>query len=175
MDMYIALNNIGGSDDIELYTVGSDTNTSPSTTDTVFAGYTYDETAINYDWAAVSVVNCTECTVLDLDLDGDGNDYFLSFSVPFDDIVAVMAMDGIGITPDTEVSYVIGTSVQANAYNQDLGGVDGMPADPDTTWLTMGAVSTPAGINPVPEPSTALLLSLGLGMLAASRRWRSRA
>jgi hypothetical protein len=172
MDMYVALNNIGVVDAIQLYTVGTDSNTSPNTTDTVLVlSDQWDST--NYDWSAVSVVNCTECTAGDLDLDGDGNDYFLSFSVPFDDIVTVMALDGIGLTPSTEVSYVIGTSVQPNAYNQDLGGVDGMPADPDTTWSTMGAVSTPGGINPVPEPSTALLLSLGLCALAASRQRRS--
>jgi len=175
LDMYIVLDNTG-QDSITLYTVGTDTNTSPNTTDTVATSYTYTETALNYDWSAVSVVNCSECSALDLDLDLDGdNDYFLSFAVPFDDIVAVLAMDGItGVTPSTQISYVIGTSVNPNAYNQDLGGVNGDPLTPGTLWSDMDALSVPAGINPVPEPGTAMLLSFGLGMLAASRRRRPR-
>jgi hypothetical protein len=175
LDMYIVLNNTG-QDAIELYTVGSQSptaNTSPNSTDTVITSYSYAETTSNYDWSAVSVLNCTECTALDLDVDGDGNDYFLSFSVPFDDVVAVLALDSItGVTPGTQVSYVIGTSVNANAYNQDLGGVNGSPADPGTSWSALGAVSVPAGVNPTPEPSTGLLLGLGLCVIAATRRPR---
>lgn len=175
IDVYIVLDN-AGQDELALYTVGTGSNTSPNTTDTSSTSYTYIESSLNYDWSAVSVVNCSECTALDLDLDADGNnDYFLSFSVPFDDIVAVLALDGItGVTPSTMVSYVIGTSTQVNSYNQDLGGVDGDPPTSGTLWTDMGALSVPAGVNPVPEPSTAMLLSLGLGMLAVSRRWRSR-
>jgi len=177
MDMYVVLSN-SGQDSITLYTVGSGSNTSPNTTDTVATSYSYTETALNYDWSAVSVVNCSECSALDLDLDQDAaNDYFLSFAVPFDDIVAVLALDGItGVTPSTAVSYVIGTSVNPNAYNQDLGGVNGDPPTPATLWSDMDALSVPSGINPapVPEPSTAMLLSIGLGALAASRCSRSR-
>jgi hypothetical protein len=176
LDIFIVLNNTG-QDAIELYTTGTGSNTSPNTTSTSVTAYTYAETGLNYDWTIVSVVNCSECTgAPDLDLDVDGNtDYFLSFSVPFDDIVAVLALDGItGVTPSTQVSYVIGTSVNPNAYNQDLGGVNGDPSDPSLLWTDplLGAMSTPAGINPVPEPGTALLLSLGLSALAASRRRR---
>ncbi len=175
VDMFIVLNH-SGQDSITLYTVGTGANTSPNTTDTVATAYTYTETALNFDWSAVSVVNCSECTALDLDLDLDGeNDFFLSFAVPFDDIVAVLALDGItGVTPSTLVSYVIGTSVNPNAYNQDLGGVFGDPPTPGTLWSDMGALSVPAGINPVPEPGTAMLLSFGLGLIAVSRRWHSR-
>jgi hypothetical protein len=170
VDVFIALNN-SGQDAIELYTTGNKANISPNTTSTKSTTYSYTETAANYDWSQVSFGNCSECAVAaDLDLDSDGNDFFLSFAVPFDDIVAVIEMDGIfGTTPSTQVSYVIGTSVNANAYNQDLGGVDGDPVS-SATWDTLGAISVQSGINPVPEPGSALLLGLGLCGLAASRR-----
>jgi hypothetical protein len=79
-------------------------------------------------------------------------------------------MDGVfGTTPSTAVSFVIGTSTNPNAYNQDLGGINGDPA-PTATWSSLGALSTPTGINPVPEPSSAFLLGLGLCGLLAGRR-----
>jgi len=170
LDMFIALDN-SGQNQIELYTTGSKANISPSTTSTVITTYTWQEDASNYDWSPVSLTNCSECSVVaDLDLDGDGNDYFLSFSVPFDAIVAVLEMDGIfGTTPSTEVSYVIGTATNPNAYNQDIGGLDGDPVSTDT-WSSLGAVSVVTGINPVPEPGTAAFLGLGLCVLAAARR-----
>jgi hypothetical protein len=83
-------------------------------------------------------------------------------------------MDGvIGTTPSTQASYVIGTSVNPNAYNQDLGGVNGNPVA-SATWATLGAISVPSGINPVPEPGSASLLGLGLCGLAAARRSGTR-
>ncbi len=83
-------------------------------------------------------------------------------------------MDGvIGTTPSTQASYVIGSSVNPNAYNQDLGGVNGNPVA-SATWATLGAISAPSGINPVPEPGSALLLGLGLCGIAAARRSGAR-
>jgi hypothetical protein len=174
IDMFIALNN-SGQDIIELYTTGNKANVSPSTTSTKSTSYSYAETAANYDWSVVSFGNCSECGVAaDLDLDSDGSDFFLSFAVPFDDIVAVLEMDNVfGTTPTTQVSYVIGTSVNPNAYNQDLGGVDGDPVS-SSSWATLGAISLPAGIDSAPEPSSALLLGLGLCGLAAWRRAATR-
>ena len=68
---------------------------------------------------------------------------------------------------------MIGTSVDPNAYNQDLGGVNGSPVA-SATRATLGAISAPSGIKPVPEPGSALLLSLGLCGLAAARRSGAR-
>ena len=175
MDMYVIVSN-SGQDEIALYTVGTGSNTSPSTTDTskVGAPYVYPEVdGVNYDWSPVTTTNCSECGSGDLDLDGDGADYFLSFLVAFDDIAAVMALDVLApLLPSTNIGYVIGTSTNPNAYNQDLGGVDGDPANGET-WESLNASSVPMAVNPVPEPGTGFLLGLGLIAVSLARRARA--
>ena len=91
--------------------------------------------------------------------------------VPFGDVVAQLGIIGITFDENSTVQYVFGTSTQANALNQDLAGPNGSTTS-SLTWEQLGAISLEysASGTPVPEPSTAVLLSLGLVSLAAVRR-----
>ena len=171
--LFIGVDNSGSADRIEIYDGGPGGNTSPSTTTIVSVSptaITYAQTASNYDWSPIDAT--IEPGESNFDLDADGNtDYFLSWLVPFNDIVTHLSNAyGIGIDENTPVQYVVGTSSQDNALNQDLGGPDGGTTSTQT-WEALGALSdpfTPTGVL-VPEPSSSTMLLLGLLGLAAMR------
>ena len=173
IDIFIGVSNSGSGDRIEIYNGGPGANTSPNTTTIVSVSptpITYSETASNYDWSPVDAT--IEPGESDFDLDADGNtDRFLSWLVPFNDIVTHLSNAfGIDIEEDTPVRYVVGTSTQDNALNQDLGGPDGGTSS-SLTWEELGAASdpiTPTGVI-APEPSSLALLLFGLLGLAARR------
>jgi hypothetical protein len=127
--------------------------------------------ATNYDFQAVTATS--DPTATDFDLDGDNEtDYFVTWVIPFSDTVSALSGQSIpGVTQNTALRYVVGSSNQVNALNQDLGGPNGGTTS-TLTWSQLGAFSSPysgSGI-PIPEPDTAWLLALGLMLLAARAR-----
>jgi hypothetical protein len=183
VDIFIGVDNSGASDRIEIYQAGTGANTSPSTTTVspvpwdppLSSPYRIDQDATNYSWDPIDAT--IEPGESNFDLDADGNtDYFLSWSVPFNLIVTLLVGTyGISIDEETAVQYVVGTSMQDNALNMDLGGPDDDVMDPTLTWPELGAISdpiTPSGVI-VPEPSSLALLLAGLLGLAAARRHSS--
>jgi hypothetical protein len=163
LDLFIGVNNSGSSNMIGIWSPGPGANTSPNTTTIVSAPLvSYTLTALNYNWSAVNTtIDPTVGTATDLNGDGK-NDYFLTFTVPFADIVAQLSAKGItGIDQNSTFSYVISTATQANSLNQDLNGVGG-GYDGNATWSTLGVLTDPmtAGGVPVPEPSAALTSAL---------------
>jgi hypothetical protein len=174
LDLFLAVENSGTPDRIAIYDAGPGANTGPSTTtiDTNFL-FTYALSAANYDFQAVTATSDPTATSFDLDADGD-TDHFLTWVIPFSDIVSALAGQSInGITQDSTLRYVVGSSNQPNALNQDLGGPNGGTSS-GLTWGELGGISHPysASGTLIPEPGTAVLLALGLGLLAARARRR---
>ena len=179
IDLFIGVNNSGSADTIGIWNPGAGANTSPNTTTIVSAPLvSYTITALNYNWSAVnSTIDPTVGGATDINGDGK-HDYFLTFTVPFADVVAQLNAKGItGIDQNSTFSYVIATATQANSLNQDLNGVGGS-YDGNATWSTLGVISDPitAGGIPVPEPSAALVSAIivALAILHASGRRQSR-
>ena len=147
IDLFIGVDNRGNLDEIAIFDPGTGGNTGPSNTSLITpAIQTYAPTSTNYDWSPVS--DTIDPGVATLDFDGAGdNDYFLTFVVPFADIVAALALQSIAFDDETAFQFVSATSNQANALNQDLGGIDGGVGDPGT-WAALGGFSEPVAAAP---------------------------
>lgn len=178
IDLFVGVNNSGSANEIGLWDPGAGANVSPNTTSIVSTPLvSYTETASNYSW--VPVTTTIDPTVgTDLDLDGGGeNDYFLTFAVPFGDIVTQLNALGIsGFNQNSTLTYVIATATQANSLNQDLNGVD-KNYDGSATWSTLGVLSeqmTASGIAAVPEINPAAWIALLAAGLIGDRLFRSR-
>jgi len=169
LDIFLGVDNSGAADEVAIWDGGSGLNVSPNTTtlsNSPLSSDPVDSTPVtgNYDWSQVTAA--LDPTASDFDLDDDGNtDYFLSFVIPFADVVAAV---GGGFDDATQVAYVIGTSNQSNALNNDLGGPDDSNLDGDLTWTQLGALTNPAA--PIPEPGAALLWAVAVAGLARLRR-----
>ncbi|MEY2537947.1 MAG: hypothetical protein QOG67_1687 [Verrucomicrobiota bacterium] len=175
LDLFLGVNNSGSKDTIGIWDPGNGLNTSPNTTTIVSTPLmSYTQTASNYRWEAVTTTNDpTVGTATDLD-GGGQNDFFLTFSIPFNDVVVQLAAKGItGFTQNSTLSYVISTATQANSLNQDLNGV-GQAYDPAALWSSLGVVSSPissSGIYAIPEPSVVLQFATGALIFAACGGW----
>jgi hypothetical protein len=171
IDIYLGVDGQGSSDHIGIYDAGTGANTSPSTTTlSSIPTLQWALTATNYDWSPVD--GSIDPGVTNTDFGADGNDVFLSFIVPFNDIVSELLLDGISVDETTAFRYVMGTGTQPNSLNQDVGASSGGWNDP-TTWDVLGAVSNALSPVPVPEPSPLSLVLLGLvGLTARARRQR---
>jgi hypothetical protein len=170
VDLFIGVNNRGNVDEIGIWDPGTGANTGPSTTSIATPSLvSYPQVAANYDWRAV---DGTIDPGAPTDFDGGGdNDYFLTFVVPFADIVAQLGAQTVPILFDdqTVMQFVAATANQPNSLNQDLGGIDG-GVNSAATWEALGGFTTPIAANP--EPDTGLLVVAGLIGLALYRRRR---
>ncbi|RPJ35833.1 MAG: PEP-CTERM sorting domain-containing protein [Verrucomicrobiaceae bacterium] len=170
LDVFLGANMQGNAatNAVEIRAPGTGLNISPNTTTISGTAYkTYaldrieDATPANYNYRAVDqlidggINDVTQTTT------GDP-DYYLSFMVPFADIVQYLGSLSapINITENTQLRFVVATAKQANSLNQDIGGVAG-GVNSSVTWEDLGGFTPP--YTPVPEPSSTLLL---LGSLA---------
>lgn len=173
VDIFIGVNRQGSTTTTELHDPGAGLNTSPSTTtinSTALTSVTH--TAANYNWSVVSAANHPGT----LDVDGNGNDYFLSFSLPFQDLVTQLARPGVGININdrTALGFVSATSQQGNAINQDYNGGN-IPHTSTSTWSQLGAISAPTAAfsSAVPEPGTLGLMATPLLCWVIRRKKRN--
>lgn len=178
LDVFLAANFSGSTSEIQMWAPGNGLNISPSTTSIANSPIlTYpvdsieDVTAANYNYRPVDFTT-DGGTTDDVTTGTAGDtDYYLSFMVPFEDIVQYLGslQTPIQITDQSALRFVVATSTQDNSLNQDLGG---LPKDFDgtSTWENLGGFTPP--YTPVPEPSGSLLLlgSLAGGWLIRRRR-----
>ena len=173
IDLFLGVNNSGQSDQIGIYNPGTGLNISPSTTTIVSpALVSYALTSSNYNWSPATSTMDPAATNFDIDAGGQ-TDYFLTFSIPFSDIVAQLAAKGItGIDQNSNFSYVIATSTQGNSLNQDLNGV-GRNYNTSSTWAQLGVLSDPTQpIAVVPEVNSLLGIAGLLAAIAAHQRFK---
>ncbi|PXA05655.1 hypothetical protein DDZ13_01925 [Coraliomargarita sinensis] len=197
IDLFVGVNpGPGNRTYLNFYDPGDDLNTSPDTTsvldysgptgssltwqrderDTDFGNYfsflTVDSTTDHY----LADENNTDASN---DLGGTGgNDMFVSFRVEMMNIIeAASDLKGITVDENTAMSYVVLTSNQDNAFNQDLGGHDGSTGSFDkssSTWGDLGGVTMPylGDEGVVPEASNYALIvgSFVLVLSLVSRR-----
>jgi hypothetical protein len=176
LKLFLAVDNAGSGDGIKIFAAGAGANISPSTTSmsVPVSQKIYAETAANYDWHIVDPTYDPN-PGLNLDTNADGStDYFLSFSLPFADVVSEMLrLSSLTITDQTVIRFVVATATQHNSLNQDLGGING-GVNSASTWESLGGFTTSAALSPtiasVPEPATILLTGLGISLLAWKRR-----
>jgi hypothetical protein len=159
---------------VGIWRAGTGANVSPSTTTIVTPPmFSYALSSANYSWAPVNAAIDPSAQTFDVD-NGGRTDRFLSFVVPFADLVSGMATVGVGnFNQDTIVTYVAATATQANSLNQDVNGVNG-GVNSSSTWEALGAFSTPhsSSLTQVPEPASLMLITLAAGAWAISRQRR---
>ncbi len=156
---------------------GKSANDSPSTTSISNTDtFSYATNGTNFSWQAVSQANDPGVTLIDLD-SAKGTDYFVSFLIPYADLVA--AASGLGVDADyndtKSISYVAMTGTQNNALNADFNALNKAETSSTETWKALGAVSPELnadGTIAVPEPSSyaAIFGGIALGLVLIRRR-----
>jgi hypothetical protein len=183
LDLFLVVDN-AGQNEISILDPGNDLNISPATTSVSSTGVSYTENITNYAWDPVNAIIDPDAMLNPLnglyDVDDDDNgDMFLSFVVPFDAILAQLDPDGsLGYNEHSAFQYVIGTSSQANSFNQDISGPDKSDLKSAQDWSAIGANSVPlsaSGFVMNPEPNSGLLVGLGLLLLSGFRSSKRRA
>src|SRR5438067_11219009 len=180
IDLFVGVNNSGSADTVGIWNPGAGLNVSPNVTTIVSKPLvSYTPTAANYNSTAVNTtIDPTVGTATDID-GGGQNDQFLTFSVPFNDIVTQLGNRGItGVNQNSTFSYIIASATQANSLNQDINGV-GKTFDPAATWSSLGVIADDLSASgvPVPEPGTTLGVISVLGLIIGRdcrRRLRHR-
>ena len=108
IDLFVGVDNQGNPDVIRIWDTGAGLNTAPNNTTIVDSGISFSEGASNYDWSGVSVLDSTLTGPADpradLDASGSGEDMFVTFMVPYDQIVQRLALQGITVTASSPLS-----------------------------------------------------------------------
>lgn len=161
-------------------TGGSTANISPSSTSIanqpLFAQEAF--TSSNYNFQPVNNLEFNTNS----DLNDNGEDYFMTASLDFAQLVAAAGRlaDSITVTDQTPIRYMVATSQNKNNINEDINGLDG-EVNSAMSWSDLSSMEGggltpqyyPDG-TPVPEPSSyALMFGTLAGIVVLFRRRRS--
>jgi hypothetical protein len=174
IDAFLGLNLQGSSSNLLIAAPGTGANTSPNTTTVSNTPYqTYALTTANYNYRPVNST-ADGGTTNDVTTTTTGDpDYYVSFMIPFTDVVAFLETSSIQINDQSGLRYVTATSTQTNSLNQDLGGVNGA-VNSATTSVDLGGFTQIVTANGtlIPEPSSGLLVIASLTAALFVRRRR---
>ncbi len=172
LDAFIGLGLQGSAEVLGIFAPGNSANTSPNTTSINSRPVTeYALTSANYNYRPVNYLT-DGGTTNDVTASTTGDpDYYVSFMVPFADVVSFLTGRSIAVTDQSPLRYVVATSTQLNSLNQDLGGVNG-GVNSSLSWGQLGGFSSfvDASGTPIPEPEPLALALAATGVLAACRR-----
>lgn len=159
IDTFLGLNLQGSQNSIGIYSPGPGLNNSPGTTSVSSTAYrNYALTSSNYNFRAVDHLT-DGGTTNDVTTNTTGDpDYYVSFMVPFTDVVSFLAGKSIPLTDQSPMRYILTISTQTNNINQDIGGVNG-GLNSTASWGDIGAFTSivNASGTVIPEPSALLL------------------
>ncbi len=186
LDIFAGALSHGGTD-IGIYPGGPDLNISPNTTDIASNAPFYETAWTTENFNFQPVTSVTDPTATNFNLDGgssggqtDDTDHFVSFVIPFNELVTAvnsLELEGIdNFDENSVIRYVTATAQQRNALNQDLNGVEGSTGS-SSTWEELGGFTPEvyASGQPIPEPTSALLLGAGCMLLFSRGRRRAHA
>lgn len=165
VDVFLGLNMQGNANELAIFAPGSGANTSPSTTTiSNTAAFTYAPSASNFNYRPVNHSTDGGTTSDSTPTTNGDTDYYVSFLVPFANVVSFLNSrnPAISINENTSLRYVLATSTNPNSLNQDLGGVNG-GVNSTSTWAALGGFSSTVSITGqvIPECSASLLAFVG--------------
>lgn len=169
---------LGASDrEIGIYETNGATNNSPGETGIGNLLWSTRTDRKNYAWQPVTASNDPSATSFDID-DEAGNDYFLSFVLPFNQLVsAVTSLTALpAFDESSTLRYIAATSTNKNNINSDINGLEG-GTDSQTPWDDKDTgITTDTGVDgtPIPEPATVSLFAGCLALAVLCVRKRSR-
>jgi hypothetical protein len=169
LDLFVTGRDASGSADITIRDAGTGANNSPSTSTISNTNtFSYATSATNFSWMPVTGSNDPEASSLDID-NNNGTDYFVSFLVPFADLVSAASSLGIDSSFDDtkSLAYVAMTSTNPNNLTGDFHGLTKDEAGSTQTFRDLGGISPELSADgtPIPEPAT-FVVAFGLVALA---------
>ncbi len=137
MDYFVSASEATNKGGINIWATTGTGNTSPNNTAISNTAY-YNEAinATNYNYSAVSTIDSGAPNF------GADANYFISYKVPFQQIVNAFAAKSISITESSALRFVMATTTQMNALNVDIGGISGGISS-TTTYSSLGVITSP--------------------------------
>ena len=170
LDLFVGVDHSANHNYNAIWQAGLDANTSPDTLSIASSPTLSYATLLgdNYQFAMVTALLDPDAQTFDVD-GGGKNDWFLSFSINFNDIVNQLSLRNITADQNTHFGYVVTTALKSGTNQQDILGVTGSTTS-SLSWAELAAASTPiTPVGSMPEPTTSALIGVGFICLLIRR------